>query len=1299
MPPRTRSRRLATSSDGGLLGVLGSLDAGDQSTNKKPTPTRRVTRKTVAGNQGTIGEDTTVTKSKKPEALQVKARQTRSRKPIEILSSPSTTDEVEDKQENKSPGTRKGRAQEEKPSVVVEVEDQPIVTDNSFKSSQRSRVEKITTTKKESAKAQNCSRQKGKTAAESQFNGTGKSEEKNPPSAVVCSKLSFSSPDGSVLSELSYESQRLTNARDNHAHPKFNRQGFLHEDAPLRPKAIFADEEFSAEGGDEFSASDDTDDDSQESSDESVDDESKKTTEQEHTRSFRESSLEGNGSSGCDESTQEQEFDFDLEEEEPEEEILDDDAADSENFIVDSDEESDFEEDYEIESEEDEDLEVDSENETLHNRPGKDIEISSHKKTRPTKNSAPVAKTTKANKAAVAKGSGDVGNNVELRKEDLYTARQTVARGADIEEKTDHAFGSVGGSIYDEIDDQAFDADSLSHGHNENREKENKSVRAESDYKCARIKLAPCLERSHRHSPVEAGSETEDEESSPGAYSETESVNDQVEVIAQILTDTHIDEDVVDVIAQVVDDTPVRGRSHRDENIKSTEPDVPTDESFFDGDESTLDDGEETLAFDIDDDARSELECGSVSANESTDGLVKRPDKPDYETTPPTEETCKFDDDSKALPNAEENVTISVVSSHDRPDIVPKELDASAIPESTKEETDASLQHIDANMDCKHDHSQSMIFRDQEVVSKGSQLLAADSPKNVVEESFLAVDHTLIHHDKVISHKENVSPACVESNDVIADKLASIGDEGAGNVSTQDKFDEDISSILESTADDTLSMKGIAASSPESSPQSMTDTDHHDSIGASTQIVPAKSWKGTAKSLSADPDQCNENQFNDENPGNKPEKKVRRDGTVRSGKWSLGSKIGTGSFGVVHVGMNTHTGQLMAVKSVELSPAAMKDVQVEVELLKSLSHINIVRYLGAERIAQTLHIFQEWVPGGSVTALLNKFGPFSAAVMRSYLSQILTGLTFLHENRILHRDIKGGNILISDDGIVKLADFGSAKRLAHQQSDMMESLTMRGTPYFMAPEVFEEHYNGKADIWSVGCVAFQMATGLPPWKVEGFSNPMSLFVHLRNSEGLPMLKWPENGPMRESEKAPFEEMLKRCFWRTANQRPTAQGLAADSFFSGASSSEEDASQNHGLFSPGGDSVSTFATKTPRGADTPPLVKLPPRSPFLSPPMPRKIGVINAVNVSPLDRSPKVDAKDWPSWARNQLKTESRSPSAQGEGAKTSPLMDSLAYSADTSNIIANPFARTSQGQGRESLPTLAGLEFMDRSDR
>ena len=137
---------------------------------------------------------------------------------------------------------------------------------------------------------------------------------------------------------------------------------------------------------------------------------------------------------------------------------------------------------------------------------------------------------------------------------------------------------------------------------------------------------------------------------------------------------------------------------------------------------------------------------------------------------------------------------------------------------------------------------------------------------------------------------------------------------------------------------------------------------------------------------------------------------------VKKGKWTLGSKIGVGSFGVVHVGMNTLTGTLMAVKCIHISSDhdTMEDLEREIHFMKSLSHVHIVRYIGVERDShkEMLYIFQEWVPGGSVSSLLQKFGSFSMPVIRSYLQQIVLGLQYLHSKNILHRDIKGGNVSI-----------------------------------------------------------------------------------------------------------------------------------------------------------------------------------------------------------------------------------------------------------------------------------------------
>uniref|UniRef100_A0A7M4E6U1 Protein kinase domain-containing protein n=1 Tax=Crocodylus porosus TaxID=8502 RepID=A0A7M4E6U1_CROPO len=129
-------------------------------------------------------------------------------------------------------------------------------------------------------------------------------------------------------------------------------------------------------------------------------------------------------------------------------------------------------------------------------------------------------------------------------------------------------------------------------------------------------------------------------------------------------------------------------------------------------------------------------------------------------------------------------------------------------------------------------------------------------------------------------------------------------------------------------------------------------------------------------------------------------------------------------------------------------------------------------------------IFMEFVPGGSISSIIHRFGPLPEIVFCKYTTQILQGVAYLHENRVVHRDIKGNNVMLMPNGVIKLIDFGCAKRLAWvslngTQSEMLNSV--HGTPYWMAPEVINESgYGRKSDIWSIGCTVFEMATGKPP---------------------------------------------------------------------------------------------------------------------------------------------------------------------------------------------------------------------------
>ena len=450
-------------------------------------------------------------------------------------------------------------------------------------------------------------------------------------------------------------------------------------------------------------------------------------------------------------------------------------------------------------------------------------------------------------------------------------------------------------------------------------------------------------------------------------------------------------------------------------------------------------------------------------------------------------------------------------------------------------------------------------------------------------------------------------------------------------------------------------------------------------------------------------------------------KKYRQEGEVKRGKWALGAKIGVGSFGTVHVGMNKKSGVLMAIKKFKMEGAIMKDIRTEVELMRSLKHTNIVRYLGAQMDDQFLHIFQEWVPGGSVASLLSKFGSFSIEVIQSYISQALNGLSYLHDNDIMHRDIKGSNILVNDDGVVKLADFGASKKLKNLAANMMMSLTVRGTPYFMAPEVFEEKYSAKADIWGIGCVAFQMVTTTPPWRDLGFTNPISLFNHIKKNKGSPPMVHPEKESMSKREQSSWimlQEFVNRCFEQDPSERPSVKELFEDPFILRKSEihNDDDESTNyHGLFSPGNESKTLFSPKQlslsakRRSSQTEYHDER--ELTALSPSRPKKNGnsetLLKKVETpnykSKTQNSPSRDTREWPTWAKSQLEKENNSEQKdlsekrEMSNENISELMDSLALSEDSGDInqklLINRRSSTTSGSTVNS--NLVGLKFLE----
>lgn len=219
-------------------------------------------------------------------------------------------------------------------------------------------------------------------------------------------------------------------------------------------------------------------------------------------------------------------------------------------------------------------------------------------------------------------------------------------------------------------------------------------------------------------------------------------------------------------------------------------------------------------------------------------------------------------------------------------------------------------------------------------------------------------------------------------------------------------------------------------------------------------------------------------------------------------KYMKGAMIGQGSFGTVYLALHAITGELMALKQVEMPSnsnthmdakknSMVEALKREIGLLRELKHPNIVQYLGSNSDESHLNIFLEYVAGGSVATMLVNYGSLGEALISNFVRQILTGLAYLHSQDIIHRDIKGANILVDNHGGVKISDFGISKRV--EASTLLQApnapggkrggprVSMQGSVFWMAPEVVRQTaYTRKADIWSLGCLIVEMFTGSHP---------------------------------------------------------------------------------------------------------------------------------------------------------------------------------------------------------------------------
>eukprot|EP01102_Stenamoeba_stenopodia_P000887 TRINITY_DN10823_c0_g1_i1.p1 TRINITY_DN10823_c0_g1~~TRINITY_DN10823_c0_g1_i1.p1 ORF type:complete len:819 (+),score=159.51 TRINITY_DN10823_c0_g1_i1:265-2721(+) len=258
------------------------------------------------------------------------------------------------------------------------------------------------------------------------------------------------------------------------------------------------------------------------------------------------------------------------------------------------------------------------------------------------------------------------------------------------------------------------------------------------------------------------------------------------------------------------------------------------------------------------------------------------------------------------------------------------------------------------------------------------------------------------------------------------------------------------------------------------------------------------------------------------------------------GPYHLGGLVGSGAVGRVFKGFNKDDGEFVAVKEISLSnvePGDRKKLLREIQILKQLNHENIVKYIDCHQEGDSaLYVIMEFIEAGTLKDAVKKFGKFPETLVAKLLNKIVDSIVYIHNRGIVHRDIKGANIMLTKEGSCKLTDFGIANQF--QAGEKLVSCV--GTPCWMAPELIAgDGYGPACDIWSLGCLAIELLTGAPP-----FSELSPMFAMFRIVE-VDDVKKPV--PIPEDISSELKSFLQSCLRRNPALRPTAEQLKRHAF--------------------------------------------------------------------------------------------------------------------------------------------------------